>query len=184
MPGPDSPDRVECGWLSVPLDREHPDGERISIAVSRVRASGPPEERRGILLMNPAGPVALGWRTPSPNGPSCPSAFAAPTTSSTSTRGTGQSAPADCGPMGGLFDNPGAEPVPSGHTAEKAYLDSLRRMADDCAAGVGDAPAHLSTTQTARDMDAIRSALGERRIDFLGVSCGSYLGAAYAAPFP
>ncbi|WP_327242160.1 alpha/beta fold hydrolase [Streptomyces sp. NBC_01320] len=99
-------------------------------------------------------------------------------------RGTGRSAPASCDPMGGLFDSPGAEPVPSGHTAEGASLDSLRRMADDCAAGVGDALAHLSTTQTARDMDATRSALGERRIGFLGVSYGSCLGAIYAALFP
>ncbi|WP_405805565.1 MULTISPECIES: hypothetical protein [unclassified Streptomyces] len=62
-------------------------------------------------------------------------------------RGTGQSAPLDCGPMGGLFDSPGPEPVPSGHTAEEAYLDSLRRMADDCGAGAGDALATAHSTR-------------------------------------
>ncbi|MER7404828.1 alpha/beta hydrolase [Streptomyces sp. NPDC000070] len=43
---------------------------------------------------------------------------------------------------------------------------------------------YLSTDQTARDMDAIRAALGERETNFLGVSYGTYLGAAYAARFP
>ncbi|WP_406263194.1 alpha/beta hydrolase [Streptomyces sp. NBC_00191] len=185
MPVPTAPDRVECGWLSVPLDWEHPDGERISIAVSRVRASGPPEERRGILLVNPGGPGGAGLAYAVTKRAKLPeSVRRSYDVIGFDPRGTGQSAPADCGPMGGLFDSPGAEPVPSGHTAEKAYLDSLRRMADGCASGVGDALEHLSTTQTARDMDAIRSALGERRIGFLGVSYGSYLGAAYAALFP
>ncbi|MFE7775136.1 alpha/beta hydrolase [Streptomyces sp. NPDC057445] len=185
MPVPAAPDRVECGWLSVPLDRERPDGERISIAVSRVRASGPPEERRGILLVNPGGPGGPGLAYAVTKRAKLPERVRRSyDVIGFDPRGTGQSAPADCGPMGGLFDSPGAEPVPSGHTEEKAYLDSLRRMADDCAAGVGDALEHLSTTQTARDMDAIRSALGERRIGFLGVSYGSYLGAAYAALFP
>ncbi|MFE0378144.1 alpha/beta fold hydrolase [Streptomyces inhibens] len=99
-------------------------------------------------------------------------------------RGTGQSTPVQCGPMGGLFDSPGPDPVPAGRAAERAYLDTLRRTADDCAAGAGEALPYLSTTQTAHDMDAIRLALGERRISFLGVSYGSYLGAAYAAQFP
>ena len=185
MPVPDAPERMKCGWLSVPLDRAHPDGEHIRIAISRVRASGPPEERRGILLVNPGGPggpglaYAVTKRTKLPQ-----SVRRTYDVIGFDPRGTGQSAPADCGPMGGLFDSPEPEPVPSGHAAESANLDSLRRMADDCAVGVGDALAHLSTTQTARDMDAIRSALGERQIGFLGVSYGSYLGAAYAALFP
>ncbi|MFD9224953.1 alpha/beta hydrolase [Streptomyces sp. NPDC060064] len=185
MPVPAAPDRVECGWLSVPLDWEHPDVGRIRIAVSRVRASGPSEGRRGILLVNPGGPGGPGLAYAVTKRAKLPERVRRSyDVIGFDPRGTGQSAPADCGPMGGLFDSPGPEPVPFGHTAEEAYLDSLRRMADDCAAGAGDTLAHLSTTQTARDMDAIRSALGERRIGFLGVSYGSYLGAAYAALFP
>lgn len=43
----------------------------------------------------------------------------------------------------------------------KECLDSIRRVADVYTVGVGAALPHLSTTVTARDMDAIRSALGE-----------------------
>lgn len=185
MPVPAVPARVECGWLSVPLDWENPDGEHIRIAVSRVRASGLPEERHGILLVNPGGPGGPGLAYTVTKRAKLPeSVRRSYDVIGFDPRGTGQSAPAECGSMGGLFDSPGPEPVPSGRTAEKVYLHSLRRTADDCAAGIGDALAHLSTTQTARDMDAVRSALGERRIGFLGVSYGSYLGAAYAALFP
>ncbi|MBT2392084.1 alpha/beta fold hydrolase [Streptomyces sp. ISL-1] len=185
MPVPAAPARVECGGLSVPLEWEHPDGEHIRIAVSRVRASGPPEERRGILLVNPGGPGGPGLAYAVTKRAKLPASVRRSyDVIGFDPRGTGRSSPADCGSMGGLFDSPGPDPVPSGHIAERAYLDSVRRMADDCAAGVGDALAHLSTTQTARDMDAVRSALGEQRIGFLGVSYGSYLGAAYAALFP
>ncbi|MEJ8671564.1 alpha/beta fold hydrolase [Streptomyces sp. MS1.AVA.1] len=100
-------------------------------------------------------------------------------------RGVGHSAPAGCGAMGGLFAAPGADPVPTTPQTERSYLTSLRDLADDCATGAGKAVLpYLSTEQTADDMDAIRAALGEPRTSFLGVSYGTYLGAAYAARFP
>lgn len=185
VPDPTAPDHVECGTLAVPLDRSEPHGERIRIAVSRVPASGPPEERRGILLVNPGGPGGSGLPYAVTKRAKLPeSVRRAYDVIGFDPRGTGRSAPADCGRMGGLFESPGPDPVPVGRAAEEAYLDSLGRMADDCAAGVGEALPYLSTTETARDMDALRAALGEDRTSFLGVSYGSYLGAAYAALFP
>ncbi|KAF4409050.1 alpha/beta hydrolase [Streptomyces lycii] len=185
VPAPAAPDRVECGQLGVPLDRERPDGPRIRIAVSRVPASGTPGERRGVLLVNPGGPGGPGLSYAVTKRAKLPERVRrAYDVIGFDPRGTGLSAPADCGPMGGLFDAPAADPVPVGPAAERAYLGSLRRMADDCASGAGDALPQLSTAGTAHDMDAIRSALGEERIGFLGVSYGSYLGAAYAALFP
>ncbi|MFD0020265.1 alpha/beta hydrolase [Streptomyces sp. NPDC058382] len=176
---------MECGWLSVPLDHEQPGGEHIRIAVSRVPASGPPAERRGVLLVNPGGPGGPGLAYAVTKRAKLPASVRRSyDLIGFDPRGTGLSAPADCGSMGDLFESPGPEPVPSGRAAERAYLDSLKRMADDCAAGAAGALTYLSTARTARDMDAIRSALGERRIGFLGVSYGSYLGAAYAALFP
>ncbi|GAA0444384.1 alpha/beta fold hydrolase [Streptomyces olivaceiscleroticus] len=185
VPDPPAPDRVECGELSVPLDHDHPEGRHIRLTVSRVPASGTPEERRGVLLVNPGGPGGSGLPYAVTKRAKLPeSVRRAYDVIGFDPRGTGHSAPADCGPMGGLFDAPGQDPVPKDHAAERGYLDSLRRTADDCATGVGTALPHLSTTETARDMDALRTALGERRISYLGVSYGSYLGAAYAARFP
>ncbi|POX36485.1 protease [Streptomyces sp. Ru73] len=185
VPDPQGPDRVECGELSVPLDRGSPDGRHIRLAVSRVPASGTAGERRGVLLVNPGGPGGSGLPYAVTKRAKLPeSVRRAYDVIGFDPRGTGRSAPADCGPMGGLFDAPGEDPVPMDPAAERAHLDTLRRTADDCATGVGAALPHLSTTETARDMDALRAALGERRISYLGVSYGTYLGAAYAARFP
>ncbi|MEU6965886.1 alpha/beta hydrolase [Streptomyces chrestomyceticus] len=190
VPTPPAPDRVECGTVRVPLDHTRPDGEHIRITVSRVRATGTPAERRGVLLVNPGGPGGSGLPYAVTKRAKLPAAVRrAYDVIGFDPRGTGHSAPADCGPMGGLFDSPAAgsaplDPVPHDRPGERAYLDAQRRLAADCAAGTGRALPHLSTTETAHDMDAVRAALGEPRISFLGVSYGTYLGAAYAAQFP
>lgn len=185
VPAPPAPDRVECARMSVPLDWDAPRGPRIELAVSRVRASGTPAERRGVLLVNPGGPGGSGLPYAVTKRAKLPEDVRrAYDVVGFDPRGTGLSTPAGCGAMGGLFDSPGADPVPAGPAAERAYLDRLRRMAGDCAAGARERLPYLSTEQTARDMDAIRAALGERETNFLGVSYGSYLGAAYTARFP
>ncbi|WP_308251401.1 alpha/beta fold hydrolase [Streptomyces albireticuli] len=185
VPAPPAPARVECGTLSVPLDRSRPDGPRLDIAVSRVRATGTPAERRGILLVNPGGPGGSGLPYAVTKRARLPERVRrAYDVIGFDPRGVGRSAPVDCGPMGGLFTAPGADPVPRDRAAERARDTGLRRLADDCARGAGAALPHLSTEATAEDMDAIRAALGEPRLGFLGVSYGSYLGAAYAARFP
>ncbi|MEW2029179.1 alpha/beta hydrolase [Streptomyces roseifaciens] len=185
VPAPAPPARVECGTLSVPLDHARPRGPHLSIAVSRVRATGTPAERRGTLLVNPGGPGGSGLPYAVTKRAKLPERVRrAYDVIGFDPRGTGRSAPADCGAMGGLFAAPAPDPVPRDRPAEREHLASLHRLADDCAAGVGPALPHLSTEETARDMDAVRAALGERRTGFLGVSYGSYLGAAYAALFP
>ncbi|WP_338932561.1 alpha/beta hydrolase [Streptomyces netropsis] len=185
VPAPPAPARVECGSLSVPLDHHRPDGPRLRIAVSRVRATGTPAERRGVLLVNPGGPGGSGLPYAVTKRAKLPERVRrAYDVIGFDPRGVGGSAPADCGAMGGLFRTPAADPLPRGRAGMREHLDALRRLADDCAAGAGPALPHLSTGATARDMDAIRAALGEARIGFLGVSYGSYLGAAYAARFP
>ncbi|RZB19872.1 alpha/beta hydrolase [Streptomyces sp. F001] len=185
VPAPPAPDRVECGSVTVPLDWNRPRGPRMEIAVSRVPASGTPSERRGILLVNPGGPGGSGLPYAVTKRARLPeSVRRSYDVIGFDPRGVGASAPVDCGPMGGLFDSPGADPVPVGPQTERTYLSSLRELADDCATGANGTLPYMSTEQTAHDMDAIRSALGEPSTGFLGVSYGSYLGAAYAARFP
>ncbi len=60
-----------------------------------------------------------------------------------------------------------------------------RMVAEQCAASkTADLLPDMTTANTARDLDRIREALGERKISFYGVSYGSYVGAAYASMFP
>jgi len=48
----------------------------------------------------------------------------------------------------------------------------------------GDLARHMSTKEAARDMDVLRAALGEAKLDYLGASYGTFLGATYAEEFP
>ncbi|MER0243654.1 alpha/beta hydrolase [Streptomyces sp. HSW2009] len=185
VPAPPQGDRVECGTVRVPLRWDRPTGPAIAIAVSRVRASGTAAERRGALLVNPGGPGGAGLSYAVTKRAKLPEPVRrAYDVIGFDPRGVGHSAPVHCGAMGGLFDRPGADPIPRGAAAERRQLSALRQLATDCAAGADGALDALSTAATARDMDAIRAAVGEGRTHFFGVSYGSYLGAAYAALFP
>ena len=55
--------RLECGTLVVPLDYGSPQGRRVTIAVTRLRATEP-ARRVGVLALNPGGPGAAGVLTP------------------------------------------------------------------------------------------------------------------------
>lgn len=179
--GPCPFEGAECAELSVPLD----DGARsIPIAISRVRATGTPAEYRGALLVNPGGPGGSGLEYAVSKGAKLPeSVRRGYDIIGFDPRGVGRSAPLDCGELGGLFEHPAPEPVPASETAENEHLRRLRAMADDCMRSNPDAR-WMNTMSTARDMDLIRAALGESKLNFLGVSYGTYLGAAYAAQFP
>ncbi|WP_235883970.1 alpha/beta hydrolase [Saccharopolyspora elongata] len=169
----------------MPLDYNAPDGRTISIAISRVRASGSPEEYRGALLVNPGGPGGAGLNyAVAKRGKMPESVQRAYDIIGFDPRGVGHSNPVDCGPLGGLFDHPGPEPVPSTVPQERDYLNRLRAMAGDCREHAGAVSVFINTMNTARDMERIRRALHEPVLNFLGVSYGSYLGAAYAAEYP
>ncbi|GAB3698733.1 alpha/beta hydrolase [Saccharopolyspora tripterygii] len=179
--GPCPFEGAECADLPVPLG----EGDRsISIALSRVPATGTPGEYRGSLLVNPGGPGGSGLEYAVTKGEKLPEQVRRSyDIIGFDPRGVGRSAPLDCGELGGLFEHPAPEPVPVGERAESRHLHRLRAMADDCLRNNPDA-AWMSTANTARDVDRIRAALGSEKLNFLGVSYGSYLGAAYAAQFP
>ncbi|MCI2422374.1 alpha/beta hydrolase [Saccharopolyspora sp. K220] len=176
---------VECAEIAVPLDYAEPTGRQLSIAISRIKASGTPQEYRGALLVNPGGPGGAGLDYAASKRAKMPEAVQrAYDIIGFDPRGVGQSDPVDCGPLGGLFQHPGPEPVPTTATEERAFLERLRTMAIDCRQHGGSLLPHINTANTARDMDRIRQALNQPTLNFLGVSYGSYLAAAYAAEFP
>jgi pimeloyl-ACP methyl ester carboxylesterase len=165
----------ECARLSLT------DGG-IELAVIR-RPAGEPDERRGSLLVHPGGPglSAVGylrrrWRK---LGPQLARHF---DLVAFDPSGVGESGAIDChASLPALL----SAPLDPSDPADWSVLrDRARLLAQECGARHGPELARMSTRDVARDMEAVRVALGETRISFLGFSYGTLLGAAYADRFP
>lgn len=181
-PGTKLDPRQKCGTLKVPLDYRHPDGKQITIAVSRIPATDT-AKRRGVLLLNPGGPGAEGLDLPSSFGDmASKSVLAAYDRIGFDPRGIGRSSPVTCGLTAAEITPPYPYPAPNGSIAKNVAF--ARSTADRCAANSGSMLPFITTANTARDMDRIRQALGEKRVSYWGGSYGTYLGATYASLFP
>lgn len=174
-----SPAAYQCARLKVPLDYGDPGGKEIDIAVSRLKASST-KERRGVLLLNPGGPGGPGLNLPvEPLG--LPEAVKSRyDLIGFDPRGIGQSSPVSCGLSG---DERNSERPYRAETFAKD-VEWARTVAAKCRDKAGDTLRHLTTRNTARDMDVVRAVLGEKKISYLGFSYGTYLGAVYAQMFP
>ncbi|WP_067183241.1 alpha/beta hydrolase [Microtetraspora niveoalba] len=179
--------QVECGTLRVPLDYAVPQGQQISLALNRVKGTAPRDGNHlGVLLVNPGGPGASGRSLARFVATSLPADVAARyDVIGFDPRGVGASEPAlSCVDPGRFFAPPRLDNVPRDAGEERALVARAREYADACGNRWAWFLPHLTTENSARDMDAIRSALGEDRISYLGYSYGTYLGAVYATLFP
>ncbi|GIG92317.1 alpha/beta fold hydrolase [Plantactinospora endophytica] len=180
----DSPDsRLECADLPVPRDYRAPQGTTITVAVSRLKAADP-GKRRGIMLLNPGGPGGSGLDLPLYLAETLPrEVLDRYDLIGFDPRGVGRSTPISCGiPETTPLDLP--LPYPAADGTIDRNIAYARATAQGCAATAGDLLPHITTANTARDMDRIRAALGEPKTSYLGYSYGSYLGAVYASLFP
>ncbi|MEU9608861.1 alpha/beta fold hydrolase [Streptomyces sp. NPDC048057] len=178
--GSESPG-AECAALSVPVDWARPDGPRLDLAVARRKAADP-DARVGSLVFGPGGPGDSGVATVVDRAhrfsPEVRRRF---DVVSFDPRGVGGSSPITCS-----RDLLAARPSPelksqADFDATTAYNSRLRA---DCRARTGPVFDHLDSAQTVRDLDALRAALGERKLTFHGSSYGTLLGAQYAETHP
>ncbi|PRY00619.1 alpha/beta hydrolase [Allonocardiopsis opalescens] len=175
---------MECGLVPVPLDYSDPEGVQIDIMVSRL-AGTDPAARRGVLLFNPGGPGGSGLDMPADLlSRGMPAAVAdSYDLIGMDTRGVGYSAPVSCGFTTDYRGNIPPYAVDDAAVTEQAEV--AEAAAEQCAANDTEGRLrHLTTANTARDLDRIRAALGEEQISFYGASYGTALGAAYASMFP
>ena len=172
---------LECADISVPLDPAHSGGNHITLFVSRRPASNP-AIRIGTLFVNPGGP----------GGPAFDLVRSAKNFLTTEVldrfdvvgvdpRGTDRSAPLDCS-----FDNLSTRDLV--FPADNSQLERSRavyaNLGKACSLSDGKKLAFMDTTTAARDIDAVRVAIGEEKISFLGMSYGTYLGAVYESLYP
>jgi pimeloyl-ACP methyl ester carboxylesterase len=173
----------QCASLTVPLDYAQPDnGKTMKIALSRVRATDS-KRRIGSLLMNPGGPGAPGVQFVQEVAGSLPDQLRRRfDIVGFDPRGTGKSQPVKCQPnLDGVFNLDYSPDTPE----ERARLDTeLQKLARSCEQRSGSELPYVSSESTARDMDRIRQAVGDKKLTYIGYSYGTYLGTLYAKLFP
>jgi pimeloyl-ACP methyl ester carboxylesterase len=177
--------QLECATLTVPLDWSRPGGRRISIALNRLRATDP-AHRLGPLLVNPGGPGGSGTAVVAQGGmllgtPDLAALRRRFDLIGFDPRGVGDSTPIRCSTP--VYD-PAAPTFPADEKQYRQLVAGSRRHGLDCAKETGPLLQHVDTISAARDVDAVRAALGASKISWLGVSYGSELGAFYAELFP
>jgi pimeloyl-ACP methyl ester carboxylesterase len=172
----------ECGTLEVPLDYDDPDGEQIELALTRLPAADP-DARIGSLLANPGGPGATGidfiQGLAFALSPDIQDAF---DIVGWDPRGVGESTPVDCEFDSERLFHP--DPTPDDAAELQTIRTAQQEFAEQCGELAGDLLPHVGTQDTARDLDAIREALGDDGLTYVGFSYGTSIGQTYANLFP
>ncbi|TCC36078.1 alpha/beta fold hydrolase [Kribbella speibonae] len=168
---------AECGELKVPLDYGRPNGPQITIALSRLPATG---DRIGTMVLNDGGPGGPGLSMPLRLRTAMKAAGTRYDLIGMDPRFVGRSTPIDCKlPFAGWPWAGGAD--------RSSFARADRQVADvaaRCGAHAGGYLPYVNTRNTARDIDRVRIAVGEQKISYLGYSYGTYLGSVYLQMFP
>ncbi len=177
-------DGFECAKLTVPLDYDAPDGETIDVSVIRLKARRQ-GQRIGSLVLNPGGPGGSGVEFARQARQLLPGEILDRfDTVSFDPRGVGESAPVDCLDDRELDRTLAADPSPEDAAEQRAIFDLAKEQAQKCQAKSGRLLPHLGTVDTAKDIDVLRTALGDDKLTYVGFSYGTLLGARYAQQFP
>ncbi|MGH8954056.1 MAG: alpha/beta hydrolase [Microbacterium sp.] len=175
----------DCTDVTAPLDWENPGEGEITLSVVRHQATG---TTQGSLLTNPGGPGASGVEL---IRDSLDFAVGAALIENYDVigfdpRGVGESTAVTCFDAAGMDDYLYSIPAGKRGSAEweAELLDAHKEFADACEANSGGILPYVTTINAARDMDLIRAVLGDKQLNYLGYSYGTFLGATYADLYP
>jgi pimeloyl-ACP methyl ester carboxylesterase len=186
-------DRVRCANVRVPLDYQNPARGDASVAMLRVSAATP-SKRRGAIFFNPGGPgldgLGLTFGLVDAFGGSNPNNTQGKLQLRLldefdmvgfSPRGTGASSRLQCATNELMKD---VEFAPGSRNAQNAQgmLYNARKIAEACQKN--PLAQYVNSESTAQDMDLMRSLLGDEKLNYVGYSYGTWLGAWYASRFP
>lgn len=167
-----------CAKVLAPLDWDDPASAAVELAVLKVPSADPTHDP---LFVNPGGPGAGGtdfalqfqpdhWRGRDVIG--------------WDPRGTGNSTHVVCGTLEETDELFELDSSPDDEAEDRALQDGYRGFAQQCREGSGKLLDHISSVDVARDMDLLRHLVGAEKLNFFGVSYGTYIGAMYATLFP
>lgn len=170
---------LECAKVIVPLDYAKPDGQAITLALSRRRSTTTP--RIGTLFINPGGPGGSGQSYVSSYQATGLGGF---DIIGWDPRGSGESTPVKCFSDAEADKYLALDASPDNEQENQALLDATKKYAQSCLANSGALLSHISTQDTARDLDLLRQLVGDKQLYYDGVSYGTFIGATYAQMFP
>ncbi|MEU0750295.1 alpha/beta fold hydrolase, partial [Streptomyces albogriseolus] len=172
--GTELPQDLQCGTVTVPLDYADPGKGTLELALARYRASS--DDPRGSVLLNFGGPGGSGVQGLAYGREDFLGLTDDYDVVSFDPRGVGRSSPVSCGAdaTSRALEATGGEETDDPRDA----LRQLREVAAECEKRSGPVLAHMGTVDVARDLDVMRQALGDRKLNYLGFSYGTRLGAA------
>jgi pimeloyl-ACP methyl ester carboxylesterase len=174
----------QCATVTVPVDWDEPDGETFQLSLIRKFTN----KAIGSLVLNPGGPGSSGVDFLANNWEyiGTPELRKAYTFVSFDPRGVSRSAGVTCLDSKGTDDLLyGSNDAEIGSEKElKLLREDLKKFVDACKKNTGAVLGEIDTVSAAKDLDVIRAAMGETKLDYLGFSYGTFLGTTYAALFP
>jgi pimeloyl-ACP methyl ester carboxylesterase len=174
----------QCATVRVPIDYADPGGGQLTLHLIRLPATDP-AHRIGSLLTNPGGPGVSGIDfLRQASGEYSDRLRAVFDIVGFDPRGIGASSPVHCIDAKQMDAFLAYDGSPDSPAEEQGLLAIDKSFADGCERESSKILGHLGTVDTARDMDVIRAAVGDARLDFMGASYGTFLGATYAEMFP
>jgi len=178
--------KARCGFIQVPLNWAKPSAGAIKIAVAINPTKDP--QNSPYLLMNPGGPGGSGrdWITEHIDSLGTANLRSNYNIVGFDPRGVGASSAVKCyntKDMKAFLYDP--SPYEWGSAQDIEFSKSaIKDFGAACLKNTGDLLGHVDTSSAARDMDVIRAVLGSKKLNYLGFSYGTLLGATYAALYP
>jgi pimeloyl-ACP methyl ester carboxylesterase len=178
------PEGAQCGKLTVPVDYAKPDAGTADLALIRFPAIG---QKIGSLVVNPGGPGESGVDAAAGMVEGLPEEIRQRfDLVGFDPRGIGSSTPAVRCNSDAEADAERADPQVDYSPAGVARIeDNEKRFVQRCVDRMGkEFLANVGTASVAKDLDAMRAALGDDKLTYLGYSYGTLIGSAYAEAFP
>jgi len=176
---------MECASVTAPLDWDDLRAGDTELAVVKHPATG---AKRGSLLVDPGGPGGWGGDLVyyGVEDVATPDILEHFDIIGVDPRGVGESSPVTCYSDEKLDEF--LYGITPGEVGSEEWLaaktDSAEKFASACERQSGALLGHIDSVSVARDLDLERALVGDKKLNYLGYSYGTYLGTLYAGLFP